>query len=69
MKLYELPRGSKFRILSGVAVPPGAPPVYEDVVYKLGNIDGMYSFCTNSNNEICHVLANADVAWIIEEVK
>jgi hypothetical protein len=61
MKLWDLPRGSYFKITGGMRVPPGAPPVDVDTVYRLGNLDGMYSYCTAPDGTVVHVECGADV--------
>ena len=55
MKLYELPRYSIFRIIDDDP----------STKYKLHNIDGMYSYCTNiETKEVTHVLAWQEVELI-----
>jgi hypothetical protein len=61
MKLWNLPNCSYFTIDGGLQVPPGAPPVDCDTVYWLGNIDGMFSYCTAPDGTVVHVRADADV--------
>lgn len=62
MKLYELERGSRFRLVSKDPVTPPASPLleYGDIL-TLGRIDGMYSFCTTQEGEIVHPAAFSDV--------
>lgn len=50
MKLYELPKGSYFKLQSDP----------EDLKFKLDRIDGMYSVCW-LNGEIIHIAAFAEV--------
>lgn len=59
MKLYELPRNTKFRFLH-----EGAP---KDEVYLLDHIDGMFSLCYNKDGEICHIAAYAPVEKVEDE--
>lgn len=66
MKLYDLPRGSRFTVCDYFRVPPGAPPVDSQTVYRLGNIDGMYSYCTDPDNNVVHVGAGAEVVRIFD---
>lgn len=54
-KLYELPRGSWFRI--------AANPEYGP--FKLDHIDGMYSLCW-LNGEIAHINCGTEVIQIEE---
>jgi hypothetical protein len=59
-KLYEVPRDTLFKLAEEPQVPPASLEVSEDlgVVYKLYNIDGMYSYCTNvETNEVHHFAA------------
>ena len=59
MKLYELPRGTKFKlVLDGVV---------GDEVYLLDHIDGMYSLCYNKDEGICHIAAYAPVEKVEDE--
>jgi hypothetical protein len=63
MELYKIPAGSKFKISPNekVQIPPDSPaPDYRDV-YKLHNIDGMYSYCTDVNGRVVHLAAWTDV--------
>lgn len=59
-KLYEVPSGTLFKLAEDPQVPPVSLEVSEDlgVVYKLKNIDGMYSYCANvETNEVHHFAA------------
>ena len=49
MKLYEVPRNSRIRIVG------------EDEIINFSHIDGMYSYCTNSKGEVCHLAAWTEV--------
>jgi len=65
MELYKIPKGSTFRIVGDKeSVPPGAPSVNESETYTLGNIDGMYSYCTDSKGNVVHVKAWQEVEVI-----
>lgn len=64
MKLYELPRGSYFKLLENAQVPPDAAEGEPYQLYKLGNIDGMYSYCFDKDNRIYHFVAWAEVEKI-----
>lgn len=61
MKLYEVPAGSKIRIIGEDKVPPGGKEAKAGVVYKFFNIDGMYSYCTDGNGNVVHLVAWAEV--------
>jgi hypothetical protein len=60
-KLYELSPNTRFKLLEQPKVPPDSYEVSDDsgVVYKLKNIDGMYSYCTNVKTKEVHHFA----AW------
>jgi hypothetical protein len=63
-KLYELPPNTRFQLLEQPKVPPASNEVSDDlgVVYKLKNIDGMYSYCTDvETNEVHHFAAWTEV--------
>jgi len=43
MKLYEVPRGKVFKITdSTITIPPDAPIDIKNILYTMGNVDGMY---------------------------
>lgn len=64
-RLYELRRGNLFKIVdNNIHVPPGAPEVFKESVYKLHNIDGMFSFCTDENKQVVHIAAYTEVEEI-----
>ena len=65
MKLYELERGSYFRILEDGHIPPDAPEVNMDEVYKLKNLDGLYSYCLDSQGNVVHIAAYAEVVEVV----
>jgi hypothetical protein len=61
MKLYELPRGSYFKLLEDAQVPPDASKGEPYQLYKLGNIDGMYSYCSDMYGRVFHFAAWSEV--------
>lgn len=66
MKLYELHRGQNFTLLEQPQEPPDinvAPDLNK--MYTLGNIDGMYSYCEDTEGHVYHFAAWTEV----EEVK
>lgn len=67
MKLYELKRGTKFRLLEDTQSPPDLDGYPKGMEYTLGNIDGMYSFCMDPWGRICHPVAWAEVEAIEEK--
>jgi hypothetical protein len=64
MKLHQLPPGSVFRVATDLRVPPGAPALSVDQMYRLGNVDGMYSYCFDKDGGIVHVGAGAEVELV-----
>ena len=61
MKLYNVQRGSKIKILSeDYLIPPGAPPLKKGDELKFDHVDGMYSVCY-LDGELVHLSANAEV--------
>ena len=61
MKLYDVPNNTKVRVLAEIKVPPAAPPINKGDVIDFGHIDGMYSYCHNSEGELVHLVAWAEV--------
>ena len=60
-ELYNLYRGDKFKLLDDPTIPPAARHGEFDVVYKLTNIDGMYSHVTDADGNVYHFAAWTDV--------
>ena len=64
MKLYEVPRNTKVRILDEMPKsPPGAVEIKKWDVLDFHHIDGMYS-CCYKDGEICHLAAWTEVEII-----
>jgi len=61
MKLYELKRGDWFHLTEDAMAPPDIGVVKAPLRLKLGNIDGMYSFCTDTFGNIYHPAAWSEV--------
>jgi len=57
MKLYEVPRKTKIKVLE---------EGYEGQILNFSHIDGMYSFCTNHKGEVVHLAAWTDVEIVKE---
>lgn len=56
MKLYELTKGQQF-VVRG---PEGGP-----MVLTFDHVDGMYSYCTDQDNQLYHIAAFEDVeVWV-----
>jgi hypothetical protein len=67
MKLYDLKKGTKFRIIDEEPrVPPGAPEAVADKVYWFGSIDGMYSYCKDGD-QLVHFAAWTEVEVVDED--
>ena len=69
MKLYDVPRNHRIKVISGeagreVQVPPGAPQIKENEELNFRSIDGMYSYCTRDNGEVVHLAAWTEVEFI-----
>jgi hypothetical protein len=64
MKLYHLPRGKWFRLLEDTQAPPDIGGYEANRVMKLGNIDGMYSFCTDEHSNVYHPAAWSEVEMV-----
>ena len=69
MKLYDVPRNSRIKVISGeggreVQVPPGAPQIKEGEELNFRSIDGMYSYCTRDNGEVVHLAAWTEVKYL-----
>ena len=61
MKLYDVPRNSRIKIINDIKVPPGAPELTEGQELNFRRIDGMYSYCTTDSGEVAHLVAWAEV--------
>ena len=61
MKLYDVPRNSKIRVVGDIKIPPAAQNIEEQEVLNFSHVDGMYSYCTNSDNEAVYLVAWAEV--------
>lgn len=68
MKLYDLPRGSYFKLIGDTLIPPDARNPVLNKTYKLHNIDGMYSYCTEDDSSfVYHFVAWADVEKVNDD--
>lgn len=62
MKLYDVPRGSYFRVVEENAViPPDALDIKQGDVLKALNLDGMYYNCENADGQRVYLAAFSDV--------
>ena len=64
MKLYDVPRNSRIKVMVSDKVPPGAPQINEGEELNFRSVDGMYSYCTRDNGEVVHLLAWAEVEYL-----
>jgi hypothetical protein len=63
-KLYDVPRNSKIRLVGDKTHPPAHRDFDELETLLFINIDGMYSYCKDSDGNTVHLAANADVEII-----
>ena len=62
MKLYEVPRNSKIRIIDeDVMIPPASIPAKESDVLNFSHCDGMYSYCTDADGNVVHISGMTEV--------
>lgn len=64
MKLYDVPRNSRIKVLSDIKVPPGAPDIKVEQELNFSRVDGMYSYCTTDAGEVVHLVAWAEVEMV-----
>jgi len=61
MKLYNVPRGNKIKIIDGNYLTPiGAPPLKQGDELFFDHVDGMYSVCF-LDGELVHLSSSAEV--------
>jgi hypothetical protein len=58
MKLYEVPKNTKVRLLEGFRAPYSPDP---GMVVTFDHIDGMYSYCVTDAGEVVHPAAWTEV--------
>jgi|TARA_R110000868_G_scaffold285690_2_gene546169 hypothetical protein len=61
MKLYDIPKGSKIRIISDADTPPESPKLNQEDILIFDHLDGMYSYCINLKGEIVHLAGWTEV--------
>ena len=61
MKLYDVPRNSRIKVVVKDKVPPAAPQINEGEELNFKHLDGMYSYCTRDNGEVVHLAAWTEV--------
>jgi len=66
MELYKLPKGSLFKLVGNPQIPPEARHPNLTKTYKLGNIDGMYSYCSDNEGNVYHFVAWAEIQEVTD---
>ncbi len=61
MKLYNVPRNSRIKVIVEDRVPICSLQVKKNEELNFRSIDGMYSYCTRDNGEVVHLAAWTDV--------
>ena len=61
MKLYEVPKNTKIKLISEESGPIASIPPHKDTIYKFSHIDGMYSYCTDEDNNVVFLPAWSEV--------
>ncbi len=62
MKLYNVPRGSKIRVVSKeVTIPVASQPAATGDVLDFEQMDGMYSYCRDKDGNVVHLAAWTEV--------
>jgi hypothetical protein len=61
MKLYDVPRGSKIRVLANTKTAPFSKKVKVDDILTLEKLDGMYSICKDTEGNIIYLGATTQV--------
>ena len=65
MKLYDVPRNTKIKVLTEYSdIPPAAKGVAKNEILKFSHIDGMYSLCYTEDGDIIHIAAWTEVEVI-----
>lgn len=60
-ELHKINRGDQFMLAENPKQPPGSGDVDIGKIYKLINLDGMYSYCTDKEGNVFHFAAWTDV--------
>lgn len=66
MKLFDVPKNTKIKVLGDVEIPPAAPEIHEEQILNFHHIDGMYSYCTDDKGKVYHLVAWAEVEIVKE---
>ena len=67
-ELYKLNQGDHFKIVDDdLRIPPSAPEVFKDLIYKFLKVDGMYAQIKDSTGMISFVAAWTKVKKVEEK--
>ena len=66
MKLYDVPRMTKIRVVGESTAPPAAREAIPDEVLMFHHVDGMYSYCKDLMGNIVHLPAWQEVEIVNE---
>ena len=62
MKLYEVPRNSKIRMLEkGAHIPITSLQIKPYQILHFSRVDGMYSYCTTEDGKVFHLTISTSV--------
>ena len=62
MKLYDVPRNTQVIVVDdAIKVPVAAKDIAKEDIINFHHIDGMYSYCTDSEGQVCHLAAWTEV--------
>ena len=64
MKLYDVPRNTRVRVLEDARTPPDSLNVLTDNEVMFNHIDGMYSYCKDKDGNVVHLAAWTEVEII-----
>jgi hypothetical protein len=65
-ELYNLERGTWFKIVDKkVKVPVSHQELNTEEAFKFHHIDGMYSYCTDKDDNVVHLAAWTEVEEIV----
>jgi hypothetical protein len=61
MRLYNVPSGSRIRVLDEIWTPPDAPEIHQGEELFFDHLDGLFSVCENQAGETVRLGLVADV--------
>ena len=61
MKLYNVPRNTRIRVVADISIPPCASQIPTNVELNFKHIDGMFSLCYDDEGNACYLGAGAEV--------